>query len=692
MDTIVNLFLSFGAESEKYTFISLSCLYLCHIKLKDMNLQTRNKVHTWVVRILMCMVLVVALCTFYFFMIQSSFGLKVSSSREKMKNLLVMSCFPNDSGNIERTKDIVLDIVDNKLNINNYVFSFQAKKSFLCKNGVYDINKNDVCFMSGKNVGIFEPTIVEGSLNFTKVASREKFKIHNPEYGIYIFDKDGNKIRKYNDTVTTVVKCGAIIPRSVSENLFGEGKSAVGRTIRWCDNLNYHSEKVICVYEDFPEYTGIKNCIYLSMDDDIAKYVDYDMFKITFDLNENRSLESQQNTYSLMEKYVNEYPMKKQVVEVLINEPINYTHSVDSFVISADHKKAKMYLTNYDKALKFVIYPLSGEFNAYDSFGWFVSSTSITFLFLALTIVIMAIICQLNIALASVPLKMKNINIRMVVGTTKRYIWFKQIFVYMVMSFVAFLLAMFIMGYVDSHHFLFYVMCTSLSIEHNMVVVFITLLVALGIGALCGVSSAFYSTNMPMDRVLKAKVGMDRRSRRIRDVLLVVQFLMALFPLVALLTYGLDNLNVIGRPLVFVFFMISSLFIIFITLFCLIMQQNRYMHRSIAIRKVLGTTNVELMMMNVKHFVKLLLCSTLMFILVCYAYFIYELCMGDDGVFIGLSRIYITSLPIILENAGMFILRVFCSSIILTVIIVVSVMVHSLFSKETSLSNALKTE
>jgi hypothetical protein len=66
--------------------------------------------------------------------------------------------------------------------------------------------------------------------------------------------------------------------------------------------------------------------------------------------------------------------------------------------------------------------------------------------------------------------------------------------------------------------------------------------------------------------------------------------------------------------------------------------------------------------------------------------------MGDDGVFIGLSRIYITSLPIILENAGMFILRVFCSSIILTVIIVVSVMVHSLFSKETSLSNALKTE
>ncbi|MBP5477743.1 MAG: hypothetical protein J6Y15_00070, partial [Bacteroidaceae bacterium] len=269
-----------------------------------MNLQTRNKVHTWVVRILMCMVLVVALCTFYFFMVQSSFGLKVSSSREAKKDLMTLACYPN--GNVDQVQKDITNLVDNKLDIKNYMFSYTCDKTCIYKKGVYDMSNNDVCFVSERGLSLFKPTIVEGSLKWRHIASKERFRIHNPNYNLELNDV---KQRKYVDTVVTLVKCGAMIPRSLAEELFGEGKRAVGRTIRWCDKINYHSEKVICVYEDFPNYSGIANSIYLSTNDGIAKYVDYDVFKFNFDMNDNRHLVSMLNINALMEKYIGELPL-----------------------------------------------------------------------------------------------------------------------------------------------------------------------------------------------------------------------------------------------------------------------------------------------------------------------------------------------------------------------------------------------
>lgn len=646
-----------------------------------MNLQTRNKVHTWVVRILMCMVLVVALCTFYFFMIQSSFGLKVSNSREAKKDLMTLACYPN--GNVDQVQKDITNIVDNKLDIKNYMFSYTCDKTCIYKKGVYDMSNNDVCFVSERGLSLFKPTIVEGSLKWRHIASKERFRIHNPNYNLELNDV---KQRKYVDTVVTLVKCGAMIPRSLAEELFGEGKRAVGRTIRWCDKINYHSEKVICVYEDFPNYSGIANSIYLSTNDGIAKYVDYDVFKFNFDMNDNRHLVSMLNINSLMEKYIGELPLHEKQTVVVVNEPKNYDSIPDSVIVKKTQDFWTLKVSERVGNVTFSLYPICEEFYRYDHFGWFNFSTSVTFLFLALIVVIMAFICQMNITLTSVPLEMKNICIRMVLGTSRRYIWFRQTVWHVFMSIGAFLVSMFIIGYIDSNNMFYAYQSTSIKIEDNMVVAVITLVASITIGTLCGLCSAFYSTSAPMDRVLKAKVGMDRRSRMVREVLLGVQFFITLIPIHIYMNFPAlssfkDN---DPRIWVFLFFIVSSMFILFVTLFCMLMQENRYMYRSKAIRCVLGTTKTELFITNITHYAKFLLQVTCVFVLCYIGIYFCAYYFNNDGQM---------SFGVFCVSSGFIILFYnLCAFFVVANVIVLTVFIHSFFAKETDLASALKTE
>ena len=106
-----------------------------------MSIQRQNKIHTWVVRTLMTMVLIVALCTFYFFMIQSSFGLNVSNSREAKKDLIVISCYPgaNNPWKTDVIKSVADTIMRKKLELRNYVLTIPYNNTFLYKKGVSDI-------------------------------------------------------------------------------------------------------------------------------------------------------------------------------------------------------------------------------------------------------------------------------------------------------------------------------------------------------------------------------------------------------------------------------------------------------------------------------------------------------------------------------------------------------------------------
>ncbi len=655
-----------------------------------MSIQRQNKIHTWVVRTLMTMVLIVALCTFYFFMIQSSFGLNVSNSREAKKDLIVMSCYPgaNEPWKTDVIKSVADTIVRKKLELRNYVLTIPYENTFLYKKGAYNQDDHDFCFVTKNNIRILRPKVLEGSLDFVNKVSREKFRMRNPEYITVQNDTTiKNKPKKFIDTTFIAIKCGAIIPRSVADEVFGKDMPAVGRTFRWCDKVNYHSEHVVCVYEDFPEYTGIANNIYLCTNDDILQVVEYDMFKYVFDLEDNSHL-TIERIKDAIDKYLDSLPAKSEYVEVGVKNPNNYDAKEDSIVKKND-AEISFFMLSPQRPAQFIVYHLYDEENRHDNFGWFEKNNTLNFMTLAMIIVLMAVICLVNITMTTVPLEMKNLNIRMVIGTSKRYVWMCQTGRYIFMSFVAFMLAMFIIGYVDSGRELAQYMCTSMSIEDNKVMVWITLLVALSIGALCGLSAAWYSTSMPMDRVLKAKVGMDRKMRKIRNWMLRVQFFMALYPLCRLISDPLKMEQFIvnryfNHEATNQFFAASSMFIIFVTLFCMIMQQNRYMYRSIAIRRVLGTTNAELIKMNIKHYVKLLSGSAIIFFAIVVVIILYIILhnIKFDGV---VFMIYLYMLYSILFS-------VFLSFGIITAIIAISVIFHSYFSNDKNLSNALKTE
>lgn len=689
-------------------------MYLCLVKVENkktyMKIQFKNKIYSLGISVLMVIVLSVALGTFYFFMIQTSFGLSVSRARDAHEGLVEIYCFPKE-GDFEESRDMMLDIVDDELKLKDYEIMVTYDNIYLYKNKRWDKSVKKFRFISDHNIRAFKPKVLEGSLDFSKRISRERVKVKNPKFGgilnIYPDKKKSDSlslIQKYISRTVDLEKYGVIIPRSLADELFGEDVRALGREIYWYDGLNNLSEKVVCVYEDFPAYTGIKNHIYLSMNDDIFHLSDKNFFSICFDIKKNGQLKANiagnNDKFSLISenmmiveninKRINDYIennkgiAKDSIISYDVKDP-NYYHNRagDSVVFNEETNTVTVYIHSKFKPFDFTISNYTSNNELKDLAGLSNDRLSMLYMFLAFAVLLTAIICMLNISLTSVPLEMKDINIRMVIGTTKRRIWLEQMFRYMLMSLIAFVITVFIIIKVDTDISYNMYKLTSISLNDNVTMVFITMFVALAIGALTGICTSRYSTSLPMDRVLKAKVGMDRRSRKWREIMLRVQFVLSFIPL-----FVLCHSNVINYIRnIYIFFSVSSLFIVFVTLLCMINQQERYMFRSMAIRKVLGTTNLELLKMDILYYSKLMLQSFLPIVV------IIAVIVAQDAYRLYTDPYLIASDKNILASVVDIMAAILVVNIIIFVmeqIIIIPVVINRIISRNEDLSNALK--
>jgi len=671
-----------------------------------MKNQLKNKIHTWVVRVLLVLVMAVALGTFYVFMIQTSFGLSVSNAKEEHSGLMVINCFPN--GNVETSEQIIFDVIDDDIKLKNYTYMIPYEHIVLYEKGTYVDSENEFKFVSDNSISCLNPKILEGSLNFVKRKSRERLKVKNPDYEVPL-DKlpktaksDSTKSnRKYVSRTVDLDKYGVIIPRSLADELYGEGIPALGREMYWYDGLNYISEKIICVYEDFPKYMNIKNDVYLSLKDDIVDNVDYNFFCIYFNLEENLHIKIEginhidrpltdfeehnmrsETIQQILDEKFNEWRKNKMdtLLYTGVDDPYRYVTWRDSFQYDAYTKDMKVFVPSLQRPFDYTLTRLCEAPIIRDNAKWSEFSNSVKYLLLAISVLIIALICIVNISLTSAPLEMKNINIRMVLGTSIRRIWSELIFRYILMALVAFVLTVFYIIWIDVNKTYDSLMITSISLNDNWVVVFLTLLVGLALGLIGGIGTARFVTSLPMDRVLKAKVGMDRRSRRWRDIMLWIQLFLTAIPVI--LAQTTNSYIYTCDYKLYLFFAISSIFILFVTLFCMIMQQERYMFRSMAIRKVLGTTNMQLLLMNVWHYTKMVLqvvivYYTIAILLVSIPLRISLMVYNFEYIFYAFIGINISFIIFFLK---------------MEIIVLLPVIINTIISENYDLSNALKSE
>lgn len=151
---------------------------------------------------------------------------------------------------------------------------------------------------------------------------------------------------------------------------------------------------------------------------------------------------------------------------------------------------------------------------------------TLTLAFISLLLIIIAVINFINFAFAEVPLRIRAINTRKVLGESRASLILRQLFHAALVSMAAFVLAMAIVQVVSGTSWSSFV-SGSIKIQDNLSIVLLTLAVAIVSSLIAGIAPAMYSTGQPTAMVLKGHYAMGVKGRGLRNVLISVQFILS---------------------------------------------------------------------------------------------------------------------------------------------------------------------
>lgn len=642
-----------------------------------MNIQLKNNKRQNLITCMMILVLCISLYEFYFFFIMTSAGLEHNTACDKYKNIASVDVYLRDGEKLD--KDKWFSFMTKNENIRDWSLIYDGYTR-----SVFNTNNNkgfniSIVSTDEKSIQLLYPHIIEGSLTYQKEKAKERRK----EYDI-------NKSQI--DSTYHFYKYGAIIPRSLAEHLFGKEHSALGRKIFWISQNRFYCEKVICVYEDFDivlngftNTCNYINSIYLYEKDDYVKSIPKVLPTFIVKLKNEKLYKAFRKDIEDFNKQNQE--LKEHVIKYNVNTPQNYDPNTDS-IRQTSEKEAEVQFTTVERTVDYVVTRYNERFlNPKTIFLHADNDILLLSLWLAIAVVAMSFICMLCISLTSALSKIKSINTRIVIGTSKRWIRLAIICRHIIISFVAFLLTMFRIMYLDSQDY--YAGKVSMSPNHNLMTVGLTLFIALLIGATVGTTVAYYSTHNSIGMVLKGKVGTSRENRKLRDILLFVQFTLATVilsvfirtllygffkPITALKLIVVDELKSVWIILMLKYmlqFTLCALLIIFITLLCMMLMENRYTLRSKAIKKVLGMTKAEMFCDELGHYYhtafRAISLGTCIFLAI-------EISIGTNFDITHIVVIFI------------------CCKFMMLLIIFLPTMLHNIFSKNVNITNALKIE
>lgn len=289
-----------------------------------------------------------------------------------------------------------------------------------------------------------------------------------------------------------------IVNRSTAEKMFGT-VNAVGKTFE-DDNGNGGkiAVNVVGVSEDMPDNCTLPNGVYVCENESVM----------------NEQSEWSFNVYMLLDDGAN--PKK-------VERAIKLAFMKDNGYSEKDEKK-------FDKEvnMKIRITPVDDIYfsgvgpNDRGNRG-LVNVLTVASVF----VLFIAMLNLLNFSLSEVPMRMRGINTRRVMGASVGSLRLKMIMENVLFAFVALLIGILLVVAFQRNESCMKLVSGDIHFTSHMVLAAIMAVSALVVGALSAVIPAFYSTSFAPAMVLKGSFGLSPRGRQLRMAIMAVQFCVA---------------------------------------------------------------------------------------------------------------------------------------------------------------------
>lgn len=299
-----------------------------------------------------------------------------------------------------------------------------------------------------------------------------------------------------------------ILPESTARKIFGN-QSAVGKVlhaeeaVQTKDNREY---TVGAVYKDFPGNTQVRNLIYTA----IGPTFQRDNFEAS-----------------------------NFACYVLLDDAGAAQDVIDNFNIHFDFGK----IGKKDEKLKLT--PLTDIYYLNESQDGMIfrsgnKEVTLLLFFIALLIIIVAAINFTNFSTALTPLRIKSINTQKVLGSSDTLLRNALLAEAVIVSLIAWLISLVLVWILGEATALPFVEA-DLSIQKNLPIVLLTGLVALMTGVVAGLYPSWYVTSFPPALVLKGSFGLSPSGRKLRTVLISVQFIVSILLIIGASFVRLQN-------------------------------------------------------------------------------------------------------------------------------------------------------
>lgn len=289
-----------------------------------------------------------------------------------------------------------------------------------------------------------------------------------------------------------------IVSRSTAEKMFGTANAA-GKTFEGENgDGSKNTVTVVGVSEDMPDNCTLPNGVYICENESVM----------------NEQSEWSFNVYMLLDKGAN--PKKVERATKLAFMKANGVSEKDENKFDKE-VNMKIRITPVDDIYFSGVGPKDrGNRNLVGV----LTVASVFVLFIAM-------LNLLNFSLSEIPMRMRGINTRRVMGASVGSLRLKMIMENVMFAFVALLIGILLVVAFQRNESCMKLVSGDIHFASHMILAAIMAVSALVVGALSAVVPAFYSTSFTPAMVLKGSFGLSPRGRRLRMAIMAVQFCLA---------------------------------------------------------------------------------------------------------------------------------------------------------------------
>ena len=340
-----------------------------------------------------------------------------------------------------------------------------------------------------------------GAYGYRKNSSAQWYKSDDREqiYNLLSSDLDTDMLKVFpfefteGDPAEFARPMSAIIAESVAELLWPD-ESPVGKTIvnRYNSSAEY---RIVAVYRDFPRNSSVENGVLLQMGDDCLTHWNEWSFQCYMKLHNPDDA--------------------GKVAEMLRDKML------EALEIGPDSDMAKMLesgvrITNLHEA--YFSRDIPG-----DKMGKGNRTTTGSLFAIGLILIVIAIINFINMATAAVPLSIKDINTRKVLGSGRAALIRRQLAEALFIAAAAFVLSVLALHLISTTSFTYYI-SGSLKVADNIPVILLGAAAAVCTSLIAGIFPAMYSTSFQPALVLKGSFSLSDKGKMFRSILVGFQF------------------------------------------------------------------------------------------------------------------------------------------------------------------------